>query len=543
MASNKEIRALLTLAGKVDPSLQRAMLQATGETKKAAMESERLNKMAAAGSGIMKTAAATFAAGAAGLGLMANKSLQSADELMVMRDKTGLSVEKLQELQYVASQVGGNLETLPNAAKALTTKMAAAAEGTKAAAGAFELLGVKVKDSKGNLRDQSEVFGETLQKLAGMPNVTQRNALAFELFGKGAGEMLPMLNAGSDEIAKLTAEANKMGLVMGSDTVEGLDSLGDTISKLQQVGMGFMNRFLGRMAPELQPVLDQLILQAPLIGEKTAGAFDKLSKGIGFVADNSEVLVPLVTGLASGLVALRTIETVSGLMALWKTSTFAQTWAQQGLNVALMANPIGLWATGIGVAVAAGVALYQNWDTVKVKAVELWQTAEQYMPFLKYVSGPIGLAIDAGKYLIENWDAIMAKAQQMYEKVQKFVGPIAKVLQGPAPSGSGYQSARDKSDSLQKFASGGIATRASIFGEAGIPEMAIPLQRTPRSLALLNQTAQILGSSGNGGVVYHIPVEITVQGNAEPSMVQSMVSAVEAAVERVMEEKARVAYG
>ena len=45
---------------------------------------------------------------------------------------------------------------------------------------------------------------------------------------------------------------------------------------------------------------------------------------------------------------------------------------------------------------------------------------------------------------------------------------------------------------LPAFARGGIATQASIFGEAG-PEMAIPLKRTSRSFELLNQTAQILG--------------------------------------------------
>ena len=45
---------------------------------------------------------------------------------------------------------------------------------------------------------------------------------------------------------------------------------------------------------------------------------------------------------------------------------------------------------------------------------------------------------------------------------------------------------------LPTFARGGIATQASIFGEAG-PEIAIPLKRTSRSFELLNQTAQILG--------------------------------------------------
>ncbi len=49
---------------------------------------------------------------------------------------------------------------------------------------------------------------------------------------------------------------------------------------------------------------------------------------------------------------------------------------------------------------------------------------------------------------------------------------------------------------IPKFALGGIATQASIFGEAG-PEMAIPLKRTSRSLGLLQQTAQILGVGGS----------------------------------------------
>jgi len=57
---------------------------------------------------------------------------------------------------------------------------------------------------------------------------------------------------------------------------------------------------------------------------------------------------------------------------------------------------------------------------------------------------------------------------------------------------------------LPKFAKGGLANRASIFGEAGL-EMAIPIKpRSPRSLALLNKTAQLLGVGGGSG-----PVSIT----------------------------------
>jgi len=51
---------------------------------------------------------------------------------------------------------------------------------------------------------------------------------------------------------------------------------------------------------------------------------------------------------------------------------------------------------------------------------------------------------------------------------------------------------------IPTFAKGGFANQPSIFGEAG-PEAAIPLKRTPRSLSLLNKTAQILGVDGGSG--------------------------------------------
>jgi len=64
---------------------------------------------------------------------------------------------------------------------------------------------------------------------------------------------------------------------------------------------------------------------------------------------------------------------------------------------------------------------------------------------------------------------------------------------------------------MPKFAEGGIATRPSIFGEAG-PEMAIPLERSQRSRELLEQTSRIIGyDQGTTVNVSYSPV-INVSG-------------------------------
>ncbi|MGG4096207.1 phage tail tape measure protein [Paenibacillus lautus] len=59
---------------------------------------------------------------------------------------------------------------------------------------------------------------------------------------------------------------------------------------------------------------------------------------------------------------------------------------------------------------------------------------------------------------------------------------------------------------LEGFAKGGIATKPSIFGEAG-PEMAIPLNNKPRSHALLDKANQIMG--GPSTAASSSPIYIT----------------------------------
>ena len=70
---------------------------------------------------------------------------------------------------------------------------------------------------------------------------------------------------------------------------------------------------------------------------------------------------------------------------------------------------------------------------------------------------------------------------------------------------------------LPQFADGGIATRPSIFGEAG-PEIAIPLDNRPRSRSLLETANRIMGrSEGQSQIIIEAPFSpvIQVQGGAD----------------------------
>ncbi|HPD39741.1 MAG TPA: phage tail tape measure protein, partial [Mesotoga infera] len=186
----------------------------------------------------------TGAAAAVGTALfaLAVKTSNVADEIDKMSIRTGISRERLQELKYVSSQVGVEFSSLQTAMNYLTRSMYGAEAGSQRQAEAFKKLGINTKDATGNLRNATEVFDEVLYRLASMSNETERNGLALEIFGRGANELTPLLAAGTQGIAELSAKARELGLVMGDDAVAANVKFKDTLDTLKRsVGALFMN--------------------------------------------------------------------------------------------------------------------------------------------------------------------------------------------------------------------------------------------------------------------------------------------------------------
>ncbi len=166
----------------------------------------------------------------------------------------------------------------------------------------------------------------------------------------------------------------------------------------------------------------------------------------------------------------------------------------------------------MGGLIAAGVALYQNWDSIKAEAAEF---AEFIKAWGKSIKDAILYAFHGIK------DIVLGNFQDLIDGGKKVLS-FFKIDTKPT-------AAAHSSGNFQKFASGGIATRPSIFGEAG-PEMAIPLKRSPRSYELLHKTAAILGfrnagksSSGRQG---YRDIIIQVQGNNPDEIARKVVELV-----------------
>lgn len=180
------------------------------------------------------TAASLAIGSAAGaIGLSVRSAIDTGDSFNKLSQKTGIAVESLSALAYAGTLSDVSIEALATGIKKLSVNMNEAAVSTSGkAAEAFKALGVSVKDSSGALRGSETVLADIADQFAGMKDGAGKTALAVALFGKAGADLIPFLNQGSKGIAELTAEAEKLGLIMTGKTAKAAEEFNDNIKKL-----------------------------------------------------------------------------------------------------------------------------------------------------------------------------------------------------------------------------------------------------------------------------------------------------------------------
>ena len=237
------------------------------ESEKSANKAEKLKSALGTfgkvvGTGLATTATAITAV-AVGLGKCVAKlgeftkaGGEYADSVMTMADVTGISTDKLQELQYASELVDVDVQTVAKALAKNTKSMASASKGTGETAEAYKKLGIAVTNSDGSLRDSQEVFWEAIDALGKIENETQRDAMSMQLFGKSAKELNPLIKTGSQRLKEITKEAHDVGYVMDNETLVAFSSFDDNLQRLKATTTGLKNNLGTVLLPMLTEVTE-----------------------------------------------------------------------------------------------------------------------------------------------------------------------------------------------------------------------------------------------------------------------------------------------
>ncbi|CAB4127914.1 Bacteriophage lambda, GpH, tail tape measure, C-terminal [uncultured Caudovirales phage] len=114
----------------------------------------------------------------------AKRSLEMADTITDLSAATNVSIPKIIQLREAFEANGGSADRLYRIINKLSQSLFDAREGSAVAQENFIKLGLSFKDMA-NLNTE-EAFGRVIEKLASMSDVTERQALAFRVFGKDA---------------------------------------------------------------------------------------------------------------------------------------------------------------------------------------------------------------------------------------------------------------------------------------------------------------------------------------------------------------------
>ncbi len=134
------------------------------------------------------------------------------NSLYEMSMKTGASVESLSALRYVASQTGMDFETLTSSFFKMEAALGATGPKADKLAASLEGVGLNLQNLKNESPD--EAFIQLVSALENVGNAADRNALAMQLFGKGAKNMAGLFH---DDIYAMMDDAKSLGLIITTE--------------------------------------------------------------------------------------------------------------------------------------------------------------------------------------------------------------------------------------------------------------------------------------------------------------------------------------
>jgi len=183
--------------------------------------------------GLIKTMAGVVAgAGAitAGMFALGNSVASVTDDIDKGARGAALSIKEYQELGFVASQSGLDIDIM---SKAMVKQVKAVEElgtGTGRAGERLKKLGLSYSEL--NKLSPALQFQKVADEIAGMTDQKEQLIAATEIYGdRVAADLMPALQLGGDGIAALSARAHELGMIIEQDGIDAGVKYTDTTQK------------------------------------------------------------------------------------------------------------------------------------------------------------------------------------------------------------------------------------------------------------------------------------------------------------------------
>lgn len=483
--------------------------QDAGSTFGSSFGDKMKNGLLIAGAGI----AAFGATAGVALGKSISDVSKYGDHVDKMSQKIGFSAEGFQKWDYVLNRAGTSIDSMAPVMKTLSNAAVSNSD-------AFQQLGIS-QEEVANM-SQEELFGRTIEALSGMEEGAERTALASKLLGRGASELAPLINGGTDAIEEQMKMAEEYGMVMSDEGVKASADFVDAQTTLQGTLTGLKNKVTADFLPAATDVVNGLAMMA---SGDFMGGFDLIKEGVGefigniaskvpeMIAAGGQMLVGFIQGLTEKIPEMATAaaeairnfaqgfgqNSEGGMELIAKAGELMSALGGALMNAASVLIPAVvelIWnffsqTDWLGLSLSVAQSLFDGFLDILPQAVDFIGNfvsnvldmmgfhglAEQVRGIFEDIQGKITGPIEKARDLV---DKAVSKIKGFFPiNIGKILDniklPHFTVDGGEFPYGVGGNGHMPSFD-VEWYANGGIINRPSLIGagEAG-PEAVVPL--------------------------------------------------------------------
>lgn len=367
---------------------------------------------------------------------------------------------------------------------------------------------VAVYDAEGNFRDMGEILVDVEAATQGMTEEQKNNALMAIFQQQSMKGVNSILNAGTEELVNLTAGINdstgaagEMAAIMDDNLAGSVAGMSSSFDELKLRLFDVAEKGFKNVVDKVTSVIDWFAG----LDDKTLGIIVTVGALVVAIGPLLLIFGTLVSGIG------KVIGVGGKLIGNFGKIKAAGSMLMGGLQstVGFIFSPAGAILVGIAAAIAIGVLLYKNWDTIKTKASALKTSISTKFNQIK---DAITKPIDAAKETVSDIvDSIKGFFTNMKLKLPKITVP--KLPTFSITGKFGFNPLSVPKLDINWNAKGGIFTKPTLLGggqgvgEAGA-EAVLPIEKLggmmANTLSRMGFSNDANNGNGNNSTVVNV---------------------------------------
>ena len=295
------------------------------------------------------------------------------------------------------------------AGTALRGAMVRLASPTNTAAKIIQRVGLKAFDAKGKILP----FTEIVKQLEG---AGLSAAESMEVFGLRAGPaMLALVEQGSGALEELITKLENSGGTAEQIAKVQMEGLHGQLIRLKSAWEGFGIAITNSVLPILSPLIERITVML--------GKFSKLSPKI-----QATIIIIAILAAALGPLLIFFGLFAQGIAAVSAAIGFALPII--GTIIGLLFSWIGVIAVVVAAVVVLGIAIFKNWEKIKLVTINTWTTISNFIKNItSVIVGFFSSAWNKTKQVtMTTWNSIASFFVNIWDKITgTFFSSVEKV--------------------------------------------------------------------------------------------------------------------